>query len=82
MVEGELQSMTALHRSIPRSTPSPVSCGIYASNSEIHFFLCDFVEMRNELPDVERFTSTVAELHRTSMSPNGKYGFSVPTFLG
>lgn len=32
--------------------------------------------------DVQTFTAKVAELHMKGLSPNGKYGFSVPTFLG
>lgn len=82
MVAGELESMTALHQNIPFATPAPIGCGTYASNPSIHFFLCDFTEMMDELPDIQRFTSTVAQLHRVSNSPNGKYGFPVPTYMG
>ena len=32
--------------------------------------------------DIQIFTAKVAELHTTGVSPNGKYGFSVPTFMG
>lgn len=32
--------------------------------------------------DVETFTAKVAELHTKGVSPYGKFGFSVPTFMG
>ena len=32
--------------------------------------------------DIQTFTAKVAELHTKGVSPNGKYGFSVPTFMG
>lgn len=82
MVKGELESMTMLNRHIPRSTPTPIAAGTYAADPNIHFFLSEFVPMIDETPDIQRFTAQVAELHRISVSPNGKYGFSVPTYLG
>ena len=82
MVSGEFISMTTLHQIIPDCTPAPIAWGTYASNSEIHFFLCHFVEVIDEVPDIQRFTTKVAELHANSSSPNGKYGFPVPTYMG
>ena len=32
--------------------------------------------------DIQTFTAKVAELHTKGVSPTGKYGFSVPTFMG
>ena len=32
--------------------------------------------------DIQTFTAKVAELLTKGVSPNGKYGFSVPTFMG
>ena len=74
--------MTSLHDIIPDSTPTPIAWGTYASNPNIHFFLCSFVEMIDEVPDIQPFTAKIAELHTKGVSPNGLYGFSVPTFLG
>ena len=82
MVSGEFISMTALHQVIPTASPTPIAWGTYALNPEIHFFLCDFVHIVDELPDIQNFTTTVAELHAKSSSPNGKYGFPLPTYLG
>lgn len=35
-----------------------------------------------ELPDVDRFTARLAELHRNSTSPNGKFGYHLTTYNG
>lgn len=82
MVLGEYTSMTTLHQVIPDATPNPITWGTYASNPKIHFFLCHFINVIDEVPDIQKFTSKVAELHARSSSPNGKYGFQVPTYLG
>jgi protein-ribulosamine 3-kinase len=82
MVSGEFVSMTAIHKTIPDSTPAPVAWGTYASNPNIHFFLCHFVDMIDEVPEIQAFVARVAELHTRGVSPNGKYGFPVPTYMG
>ena len=82
MVSGEFFSMTTLHQVIPDATPAPIAWGTYASNSDIHFFLCHFVDVIDEVPDIETFTIKIAELHLRSFSPNGKYGFPIPTYMG
>ena len=74
--------MTALHDTIPDTTPAPIAWGTYAKDSNMHFFLCDFIDMTDEVPDIQRFVIKVAELHTKGASPNGKYGFSTPTFMG
>ena len=82
MVSGEFASMTALYKTIPDSTPAPVAWGTFATNSNIHFFLCHFIDMIDEVPEVQTFVARVAELHIKGISPNGKYGFPVPTYMG
>lgn len=82
MVSGEFVSMTKMHQAIPDATPAPIAWGTYASNPEIHFFLCHFVDVIDEVPDIEDFTVQVAKLHANSSSPNGKFGFPVATYMG
>lgn len=82
MVSGEFVSMTALYNAIPDLTPMPIAWGTYASDANVHFFLCSFVDMTNEIPDRETLPEKVAKLHEKAVSPNGKYGFSVPTYQG
>ena len=50
MVSGEFSSMTSLHSAIPDATPEPVGWGTYASSPNVHFFLCHFIDMRDEVP--------------------------------
>ena len=82
MVSGEFVSMTSLHDTLPYLTPLPVAWGTYAADSNVHFFLCGFVEMADELPDVQALAASLAELHLKGVSHNGKYGFHVPTLQG
>ena len=82
MVSGEFISMRTLYETLPDAVPTPIAWGTYASNPNIHFFLCSFVEMTDDLPDIQKFSAKLAELHMKGSSPNGKYGFSVPTLQG
>ena len=49
-MSSEFTSMTALHSTIPDATPEPVGWGTYASNPNVHFFLCYFIAMIDEVP--------------------------------
>lgn len=82
MVRGEYESMKALHDTLPELTPEPIAWGTYAQDDNVHFFLCEFVEMTDDLPDVEDSMRMLAELHSKSLSPNGQYGFHIPTLQG
>ena len=82
MVSGEFVSMKTLHDTLPYLTPTPYAWGTYAADPNVHFFLCGFVEMDDDLPDVNAFAAALAELHTKGLSPNGKYGFPVPTLQG
>ena len=92
MVSGEFVSMKSLHEKLPSNTTTPLAWGTYASNPNIHFFLCNFIEMSMDrsntqnvspaLPDATNLSSALANLHKNVWSPNGKYGFSVPTLQG
>ena len=50
MVSGEFSSMTTLHNTIPDASPEPVGWGTYASNPNVHFSLCRFIDMIDEVP--------------------------------
>lgn len=74
MMLGEFESMTAMHKIVPTFVPCPIAWGTFKFNQNLHFFLCEFLEMDLDLPDVNKFTARLAELHRESKSPTGKYG--------
>lgn len=82
MVSGEFASMTMLHKAMPNLTPIPYAWGTYAADSNISFFLCGFVDMTDDLPDVRKLAASLAELHLRAVNPDGKYGFPVPTLQG
>lgn len=82
MVSGEYTSMATLWKTLPKFVPTPIGCGTYVSNPDIHFFICELVNMTDDIPEIQAFTETLAELHTKGVSPNGKYGFEVPTYKG
>lgn len=76
---GEYLSSQALYSVIPDNVPRPIAHGVLARDSSKHFMMSEFVDLIEELPPVAEFASIVARLHRNSVSPNGKFGFDVPT---
>ena len=83
MFSGEFLSMRTIQKVLPEFVPEPIAWGTYASDADIHFFLCSFHDMiTDELPKMKPFCANIAALHRNSTSPTGKFGFSVCTFYG
>jgi protein-ribulosamine 3-kinase len=74
--------MSTIYATTPEFIPRPIAWGSYATIPDVHFFLCDFHDMTDELPDLQTFPAKLAELHRKSVSPDGKYGFPVTTYHG
>lgn len=82
MMSGEFKSMITIHEVAPTLVPRPIAWGTYASIEDVHFFLCEFRNMTDELPDIETFPAKMAELHRNGMSPDGRFGFHVTSYHG
>ena len=82
MVSGELVSMSSLHKALPYIVSHPYASGTYAPDPNIHFFLCGFVDMDEDLPDVQKLARGLAELHIIGVNSDGKYGFYLPTLQG
>ena len=83
MMEGEFNAMTELYKTVPTLVPQPHAWGKFKTEQpDTYFFLCDFIDMRNQLPDPARLCPRIAELHRMSVSPTGKFGFHIPTYHG
>lgn len=82
-MEGELESMKTLHGVLPELFPAPLAIGTFKSDPQFHFFLCEFVNMTGKVPtNVNGFAHKLAVLHWIGNSPNGKYGFPIPTYGG
>ncbi|GAB1314259.1 hypothetical protein MFIFM68171_04469 [Madurella fahalii] len=82
MVQAEFESMNAIHSVLPDFAPKPIAYGPYQTLSETYFFLCEFRDMTDELPDPNEFTARLAYLHQQSISPTGKFGFHTTTYAG
>jgi protein-ribulosamine 3-kinase len=82
MLSAEFESMTALHTNAPNFIPEPIAWGSYQNDPGTYFFLCEFVDIIDMLPDPETLGQKLGALHRNATSPNGKYGFHVGTFNG
>lgn len=83
MMEGSYELESVFHRFSPNHVPKPIAWGNYKSSPIVWFYVSAFHNMVNKVPEPEDFVSIIANVHRTSMgqSPNGKYGFQVPTHL-
>ncbi|MCJ1356773.1 MAG: hypothetical protein MMC33_006769 [Icmadophila ericetorum] len=82
MVHGEFESMKAIYKLLPEFAPKPIAWGTYETIPETHFFLCEFREMIDDMPDPHKFAVRLAALHQNSKSPNGKFGFHLTTYSG
>jgi protein-ribulosamine 3-kinase len=83
MMLGTYESEKVLCTYIPDNVPKAIAWGNYESNPDMYFYLAEFHEMIEEVPDPIQFVDIVAKLHRDSLgrSPDGKFGFHVPTHL-
>ena len=82
MVSGEIVSMSSLYKALPYIFPRPLASGTHAADPKIHFFLCEYVDMDEGLPDVQKLARGLVELHINGVNPDGKYGFYVSTLQG
>lgn len=82
MTRGEFHSMSAMHNVLPEFVPRPIACGTYRTIPETHFFLCEFREMTDDMPDPHKFAALLSTLHQKSVSPTGKFGFHITTYAG
>lgn len=82
MMEAEYLGMKELHSVMPDFFPRPCNWGRYEL-SDTYFFYMEFLDLsQQEMPEPDEFCSKLAELHQTSRSPEGKFGFYRSTFQG
>jgi len=83
MMEGEFNAMSELYQWMPHFVPKPHSWGRYrVEDPETYFFLSEYIDMSDRVPDPDDLCEKLAELHRVSISPNGHFGFHVTTCQG
>jgi len=82
MIEADYESLKAIHSVSPLFAPRPYKWGPYKADPTCHFMLAEFREVGQQPPEPVRFTARLAELHKTSVSPTGKFGFHMKTMAG
>ncbi len=83
MMLGTYESESALFAYAPENVPKPLGWDKYRSDPNTYFYLAEFHDMVDELPNPLDFASLIAKIHRDSMgkAPGGRFGFHVPTHL-
>lgn len=74
-------AMLEIYNTLPDFAPQPHAYGKCA-DEDAYFFLCDYLTIGHALPDPVQLGEKLAELHKKSESPTGKFGFHVTTFDG
>ncbi|KAI0864306.1 Fructosamine/Ketosamine-3-kinase [Xylaria cubensis] len=82
MTRSEFESMSSIHEVQPDFAPKPIAYGTYETIPDTHFFLCEFREMSETMPDPHKFCARLAALHQNSKSPDGKFGYHLATYSG
>jgi protein-ribulosamine 3-kinase len=83
LIEGEFNAMSELYKWAPYLVPKPHSWGRYKlEEPETYFFLSQYIDMSDRMPDPDQLCEKLARLHRESTSPNEQYGFHVTTCQG
>jgi len=83
MMQGEYSSMKEIESYMPSFVPRPYAWGQFkVAPVPTYFFLLEFLDITTGAPDPVRFCSQLAELHRMSESPSGKFGFALTTCHG
>lgn len=82
-MNGEFQSANDIDNACPGLVPKAIGWGKYINgDATVFFFLGDFHDMDlSTAPEPAGFAAKIAEMH-SSTSPNGLFGYSVPTVIG
>jgi protein-ribulosamine 3-kinase len=82
MALGEYESQKALSLHVPHNSVVPIGYGTFALDPSKSFFLTTYRELKEKTPDPTQLVDVLAELHKSSASPTGMFGFHVTTFNG
>ena len=83
MMGGIYESEKALYDYSPDHIPKPMGWGVYAADPNKWFYIAEFHDMIDEVPEAKPFVSIISQIHKASMgkSPTGKFGFHVTTHI-
>lgn len=80
MSKGQFESDKAIHDVLPSFAPKPFTWGKYKAEGPGHYFLlAEFREIGQQPPEPNQLGLRLAQLHRNSISPTGKFGFHTTT---
>ncbi|KAK0702880.1 Fructosamine kinase-domain-containing protein [Apiosordaria backusii] len=83
MLNGEAVSSQMIYDLLPDFIPRPFGFGAYKQTPTAYFYLSEFVDMDvTTPPDPSEWTKRLANMHKQSRSPTGKFGFPVTTCDG
>lgn len=82
MAEGEYESQKALAAVIPDNAIVPLAWGMLEDEKTKAFFITEFRDLRPRPPPPAQFLGILKQLHQTSMSPTGQFGFHITTYNG
>ncbi|RYP02988.1 hypothetical protein DL765_010637 [Monosporascus sp. GIB2] len=82
LVFGEYHAMKTLWDVMPELVARPYGYGSYEKMEDVHFFLCAFHELTDDIPDIDDFPALVAGLHKRGVSKEGKFGFPYEVYGG
>lgn len=84
LAEGEFYSIRDIDTLMPGLVPKEVGWGEYFNGEQqVYFYLGDFRDLDfSTPPDPAHFIDRVVELHQKGTSPNGMFGYHVPTVCG
>lgn len=75
--------MTKIHEIKPDFAPKAYARGrLNKSSPPAYYLLMEFKHLSDGLPDPVKLGRSVAEMHRKSVSPTGKFGFDITTYDG
>ena len=80
---GTYESEKAFFNYAPEHIPKPLAWGAYKSDPNTYFYLAEYHDMVDDVPDPREFVSIIVKIHQESMghAPGGRFGFHVPTHL-
>lgn len=81
-VLGEYACMAELAKAVPSLVPMPRAAGKCLDSDDSAFFMCDYLEIDHRPANPVQLGKKIAELHRASVSPTGKFGFHATPYDG
>lgn len=82
-MKGKFLAMSEVYKTMFTLAPKPYGWGKHKDESpSTYFFISEFLNISDRLPDPVQLGACIAELHKESVSPTGKFGFFVSTYDG